>query len=84
MKIVVKEMLCDSVVSLSDVEAFATNVGADNCNWHTREKFESRETFFLYSSLGFPGRQDGELWALIDDGRAEGAVWMPVEIKIYK
>ncbi len=81
MKIVVTEMLSDTVVDLNDVEAFAHNVGADNCNWYTRERFESRASFY---QIEVPGRVDRELWALIDDGRAEGAVWMPAIIQIHE
>ena len=77
----VTELLSGDTVPHHELIAVATNFGADHDNWHTRESFESRIQFHQFEKLSSVRcDEDRHLFALIDDGRAEGAVWFPVEI----
>ena len=79
-KAFVTELIGDESFPLSEVEALAINASADDCNWHTREKFESLYWFRSIDNLCISDGQPTGLWALVDDGRKEGAVWFPVEV----
>ncbi len=52
-------------------------------SWHTERALRPLHAF-TYSSESVPlalaARDPGDLFALFDDGRADGAVWFPVRI----
>lgn len=79
-KAYIKEMIDGESIPLSEAKAFATNMGADDCTWHPRDKFESCDWFRLIAKICISDEQDHQLWALLDDGGGQGSRWFPVEV----
>ena len=77
MKAFVTELIGDESIPLSEIQALATNMGADGCNWHPRDKFESCYWFRLIDKICISDEQEHQLWALFDDGGRERACVAP-------
>lgn len=77
MKII--DNLSTEEIPLSRVQEFCTNPVRESDNWHTISEMED-DIATKYISNDQAIDADYQVFALIDDGRYEGAVWFPVTV----